>query len=171
MSHYRRVRIKGGTYFFTVNLDNRNSRLLIEHYKLLSASIKKIKKARPFLMPGWVILPDHFHCLWTLPEKDDDFSGRWRSIKTLFTKECKKCSGNLRGKIWQHRFWEHTIRNETDFYQHLDYIHINPLKHGHVKQVCDWPYSSFHYLVSKGRYSKNWGSDKQSLCDLDLGER
>jgi len=157
MSDYRRVRIEGGTYFYTVTLANRKSRLLMEENKLLLASIRKVQKKRPFAMRGWVVLPDHLHCIWTLPKGDHDYSGRWRAIKTLFSKNCKKNSRTQIKSVWQPRFWEHTIHSAEDFKRHLDYIHINPVKHNYVKQVKDWPLSSFHTYVNNGVYTLDWG--------------
>ncbi len=81
MSEYRRYYIKGGTWFFTVNLRNRRSQLLTTQYQMLRHAIIKVKRDRPFEINAWVVLPEHMHCIWTLPEGDDDFSSRWREIK------------------------------------------------------------------------------------------
>jgi len=170
MPNYKRLRITGGSYFFTVNLHNRNSSMLVTEYATLMNCVNRIKQQRPFKLVGWVALPEHLHCIWTLPENDLDFSGRWREIKKLFTKIHKYRYGSEAGKIWQHRFWEHYITSQSDFLQHLDYIHINPVKHGHVNSVKDWPYSSFHFYVRKGLYSINWaGTD--DILKMDTGER
>ena len=171
MSQFRRVRIQGGSYFFTVNLRNRSSALLVDEYPLLEKALHCIKHQRPFKLHGWVVLPDHLHCIWTMPEKDSDYSGRWREIKKSFTNACRKKHLSLPRKIWQPGFWEHTIRNQTDFVHHLDYIHINPVKHGHVHRVKDWPYSSFHFFVKTGRYSENWGGDIPPVSIPNAGER
>ena len=144
MSEYRRYYIKGGTWFFTVNLRNRRSHLLTAQFQTLRNAIIKVKRARPFEINAWVVLPEHMHCIWTLPESDDDFSSRWREIKKQFTHAC-----GLKN-IWQPRFWEHTIRNTKDYRHHVDYIYINPVKHGWVKQVSDWPFSTFHRDVARG---------------------
>ena len=163
MTGYRRFRVKGGVYFFTVNLAERKKKLLIEHIDVLRAAFRVVKQAHPFQMDAVVILPDHLHTIWTLPEGDDDFSLRWRKIKSAFSREIEKgerVSKSRAGKkergIWQRRFWEHAIRDENDFTRHVDYIHFNPVKHGHVQRVVDWPYSSFHKYVRFGIYTADW---------------
>ncbi|ASA60658.1 MULTISPECIES: REP-associated tyrosine transposase RayT [Enterobacteriaceae] len=162
MSEYRRYYLKGGSWFFTVNLRNRRSQLLTTQYQTLRNAIIKVKRARPFEINAWVVLPEHMHCIWTLPESDDDFSSRWREIKKQFTHAC-----GLKN-IWQPRFWEHAIRNTKDYRHHVDYIYINPVKHGWVKQVCDWPFSTFHRDVARGLYPIDWAGD---ITDLSAGER
>jgi len=176
MVDYRRVYIKGGTYFFTVTLKNRQSNILTIYIDALRESFAYVKKQQPFEMIAIVILPEHLHCLWRLPTGDDNYAGRWRAIKARFTHTLIK-SGvalhkNNRGEynLWQSRYWEHTIRNESDFHHHIDYIHYNSVKHGWVKSVDDWPYSSFHQFVEKGQLAQNWGSqyvDRQQ----SFGER
>jgi len=160
---YRRNYVKGGTYFFTVNLLNRNKSLLVEHIDLLRESIRFVKSQRPFYIDAWVVLPDHLHAVLTLPDDDVDYSSRWREIKKRFSKSLPKTEfltqtrkrKNERG-IWQRRFWEHTIRDDNDYWHHVNYVHFNPLKHGLVSQVADWPYSSFHRAVKQGIYTNNW---------------
>jgi len=157
MTDYRRYRIEGGTYFFTVNLVERNRTLLTEHIGILREAFREVKEAHPFKIDAIVILPDHLHTIWTLPDGDHDFSQRWRQIKSAFSREIAKeeriSQSRLRKQergIWQRRFWEHVIRDEEDFNRHVDSIHINPVKHGYVKKVADWPYSSFHQYVRLG---------------------
>ena len=156
MPDYRRLRIPGGCYFFTVNLLDRNTALLVDRIELLRESVRVTKQRKPFHIDAWVVLPEHMHCIWTLPPSDDDFSGRWREIKKTFSKALPQTENRSRTRIhrkergiWQQRFWEHAIRNERDYAAHMDYIHFNPVKHGWVTQVSDWPYSSFHRLVKK----------------------
>ncbi len=165
MSEYRRSALKGGTYFFTVALEDRTGVLLVEHIELLRESVRSARKARPFHIDAWVVLPDHMHCVWTLPEGDSDFSTRWRDIKRRFAKglprsELISDSKLKRGErgIWQRRFWEHTIINETDYEAHVNYIHLNPVKHGLVESAVDWPYSTFHRYVKAGVYPVDWMS-------------
>src|SRR5690606_28703740 len=126
----------------------------------------KVKRKRPFYIDAWVVLPDHMHAVWTLPEGDDDYSGRWREIKKTFNRympadEILSSARQKRGErgIWQRRFWEHTIKSEEDYRHHIDYVHINPLKHCLVNSVKDWPYSSFHRYVENGIYPIDWGGD------------
>ncbi|MEW7313251.1 transposase [Buttiauxella gaviniae] len=164
MPNYRRMRVFGGTWFFTVNLHDRNSDLLIRHIAELRRVVHHVKQRHPFEINAWVILPDHMHCVWTLPVADCDYSGRWREIKKTFT---KSLSG-VPDQVWQKRFWEHCIRDETDYEAHLNYVYINPVKHGWVNKVSDWPYSSFHRDVKRGLYSVDWAGDKN---DFIAGER
>lgn len=166
---YRRAWHKGGTYFFMVNcLERKGNDLLVRNIDLLRAIVAKVKRKHPFTIDAWVVLPDHMHCVIELPEGDDDFAKRIMLIKMLFSKGVprKERRTNIRLKrrergIWQRRYWEHLIRNESDYRAHMDYVHINPLKHGLVKRVKDWPYSTFHRLVEKGIYSEGWGGDME----------
>jgi putative transposase len=170
MPDYRRNRIPGGTYFFTVNLLERNRSLLTDNIELLRNAIRTTRRARPFHIDAWVVLPDHMHCIWTLPEGDADYASRWKAIKTAFSKalphtESLSAVRQAKGErgIWQRRYWEHTIRDERDYAAHMDYVHINPVKHGHSARVADWPYSSFHSLVAAGIYPADWAGDSDDL--------
>jgi putative transposase len=159
VTSYRRAFLPGGTFFFTVNLADRRSRLLIDQVELLRDAFRYARRRHPFAIEAIVILPEHLHAVWTLPEADSDFPFRWRLVKAAFSRSL--ASGELvspsrlrkreRG-IWQRRYWEHAIRDEDDFTRHLDYIHFNPVKHGHVSRVKDWPHSSFHRMVRLGAY-------------------
>jgi putative transposase len=170
MTDYRRYRVKGGTYFFTVNLAERKRRLLTEHVGILRDAFRTVKQAHPFQLDAIVILPDHLHTLWTLPEGDDDFSLRWRQIKSAFSRAIEKgervsLSRQVKQErgIWQRRFWEHAIRDDNDFARHVDYIHFNPVKHGYVTRVVDWPYSSFHRYVRLGICPLDWVGTAEDL--------
>ena len=175
MPDYRRYRLPGGTYFFTVNLLQRYPNdLLVRHIDILRSEVRAVREKRPFVIDAWVVLPDHLHCVWTLPPGDDDFTNRWRLIKQGFSKalpitERRSAVRMARGErgIWQRRFWEHAIRNETDYAAHIDYCHINPIKHGYVQRVADWPYSTFHRDVERGIYPLDWAGD----LEIDLGEQ
>ncbi len=176
MPDYRRNRVPGGTYFFTVNLLERQRRLLVEHVDALRTAVRTVRRQQPFHSDAWVVLPDHLHCLWTLPPGDADYSGRWKAIKIAFAKsvpreeslsDVRRANGE-RG-IWQRRFWEHTIRDDCDYAAHMDYILFNPVKHEWVERVADWPYSSFHRLVRAGVYPVDWGGD--AGADGAFGER
>jgi putative transposase len=167
MSNYRRVRVEGGCYFFTVALLNRKSRLLIEHIEYLRQAFRDVMKVHPFKIDAAVILPEHLHCILTLPINDDNYSMRWRRIKSVFSRqlpltEQRSLSRINKGErgIWQRRFWEHIIRDERDYRQHVDYIHYNPVKHGYVIKTIDWKYSSFHRVVNWGIYPPNWGGEE-----------
>ncbi|HNO60074.1 MAG TPA: transposase [Plasticicumulans sp.] len=165
MTHYRRARAPGAIWFFTVNLAERGSnRLLVEHVDALRQAFAYTRRQRPFRLDAVVILPDHLHCIWSLPDGDSDYSTRWNLLKGHFSRALEKSeyvSPNRRMHrergIWQRRFWEYLIRDEDDFNHHLDYIHWNPVKHGWAQRVIDWPHSSFHRLVEQGFYSPDWG--------------
>lgn len=161
MSDYRRLYEKGGIYFFTLVTYERRL-LLCEEKALirLKEAFYYTMKKYPFRMSGLVILRDHLHCIWQLPEKDDAFSVRWNRIKRYFSVGMQGDSNHRREKnIWQKRFWEHLIRDEADWERCLDYIHYNPVKHGYVDRPCDWPYSTFKKNVKKGLYEIDWGSE------------
>jgi len=168
MVFYRRNRVAGGTYFFTVTLADRRSRVLTDHVDILRRVIRQVRLDRPFEIVAMVILPEHIHALWALPEGDADYSGRWQAIKSRFTHYLRKSGMNLdRHKngeytLWQRRFWEHTIRDEMDMAQHVDYIHYNPVKHGWVTNVNDWPWSSFHRYVKQEMLPNDWGSPDEA---------
>jgi len=164
---YRRNYVAGGTYFFTVNLLVRDRGLLVEHVGDLRGAVRWVMERRPFYIDAWVVLPDHLHAVWTLPAGDMDYSGRWRDIKKQFSKSIPRTewvSGARKRKsergIWQRRFWEHTIIDERDYSHHVAYVHANPLKHGLVTRVRDWPYSSFHRAVRQQHYSLDWCEDR-----------
>lgn len=178
MSNYHRYRVPGGCYFFTVNLLKRYpNNLLVQHIDLLRRVVQDVRYKWPFHINAWVILPDHMHCIWTLPDGDTDFTNRWRLIKAGFSRrfpgiEKLSTSRSKRGErgIWQRRFWEHVLRDLDDYANHMDYIHYNPVKHGYVSQVRDWPYSSFHRCVEQGLYARDWGEISDEI-KLEVGER
>jgi putative transposase len=166
MTDYRRNFIAGGIFFFTVNLAERQLRLLTEHIDELRTAFRETRRRHPFTIDAMVVLPDHLHAVWTLPEGDADFATRWRLIKSGFSRHVatgERISDSRAAKaergIWQRRYWEHTIRDANDFARHVDYIHINPIKHGLVARVRDWPYSSFHRMVRIGNYPEDWAGD------------
>jgi len=176
MTNYRRHYIDGGCYFFTLVLQNRQSDWLLRYVDELRAAFLEVKKRHPFEITAIVILPEHLHCILTLPEGDQDFSLRLRQIKANFSRKLPKTepisASHLRKKergIWQRRFWEHVIRDENDLKQYMDYIYFNPVKHGWVKQVVEWEYSSFHRDVALGLYSTVWGGEYKNILK-DMGE-
>jgi putative transposase len=176
MVRYRRNFLPGGSFFFTVNLAERQLRLLTEHIDLLRKAFRETRARFPFAVDAIVVLPDHLHAIWTLPDGDADFAVRWRLIKSAFSRGLprgerispSRAAKKERG-IWQRRYWEHTLRNECDFARHMDYIHFNPVKHGFVTRVRNWPYSSFHRMVRLGIYPMDWGGDA-SEPKGDFGE-
>jgi len=183
MPEYRRIKVKGGTYFFTVATFGRQPILVNDHIRTaLREGIQEVRQSLPFTIEAWVLLPDHLHAIWTLPENDDNFGSRWAVIKRIVSKRCGHPVGSWelnddshakRGesRIWQRRFWEHLIRDDLDLHRHLDYIHWNPVKHGYVKRVIDWPYSTFHQFVSKGLYPSDWGGiNEDEMGKISFGE-
>jgi putative transposase len=176
MPDYRRNRVPGGTFFFTVNLLDRRSDLLTARIDALRDAVRVVRARAPFHIDAWVVLPDHMHCLWTLPEGDADFPGRWQAIKIAFSKalpatEPRSAVRQRRRErgIWQRRYWEHTIRDEADYAAHMDYIHFNPVKHGLARKAADWPFSSFRHCVRRELYPLEWlGPDSEPP---EAGER
>ena len=175
MTQYRRSLTPGSTYFFTVNLADRRSKLLTAHVDLLRQAFAAVKAAHPFAIDSMVVLPEHLHAVWTLPPDDADYALRWRLIKTRFSRgmpqtEQRSDSRIAKGErgIWQRRYWEHEIRDEIDMQRHVDYIHINPVKHGHVVRATDWPHSSIHRYIERGDLPRDWACDCEGV---GMGER
>jgi putative transposase len=160
MSNYHRCRIPGGSYFFTVVTAGRRP-ILLEHIAELRRAFQRVRKLHPYRTDAIVILPDHLHCIWTLPPRDADFSIRWRLIKTAFSTAppLQVCRTMCRRSVWQKRFWEHALRDDRDFERHADYIHYNPVKHGYVARARDWEFSSFRRYVDMGIYDMAWATD------------
>jgi putative transposase len=167
---YRRVYFPGGTFFFTLVTYKRRPLFSADDMvSRLRQVFGDVKNKRPFDTRAIVILPDHIHCIWTLPPGDSDYSTRWRLIKTAFSYTITSDPKNNR--VWQLRFWEHFIRDELDLQRHIDYIHFNPVKHGLVLSPKDWPYSSFHRYVADGLYPIDWAaSDEIRSLDNEMGE-
>ena len=176
MVQYRRHYVPGGTYFFTVALRDRRSDLLVARVEDLRASFRHVLEKHPFHIDAIVILPDHIHAIWTLPADDTDFSGRWRALKSCFVRRIRReevpIGMNSRGEalLWQRRFWEHWIRDETDYRHHVDYIHYNPVRHGYVATPRQWPYSSFHRFVARGDLAPDWASRPDETFAASCGE-
>jgi putative transposase len=167
MSEYRRTYIPGASYFFTIKTLDRRPILIEAPYRIaLRQAIIEVRSKLPFESIAWVLLPDHLHTIWRLPDTDANFSLRWSLIKQRVTRECTGLTRNApttesrqrrnEGTIWQRRFWEHVIRDDTDFRNHIDYIHYNPVKHGYVERPVDWPYSTFHQYVRDEVYPIDW---------------
>ncbi len=163
---YRRANTAGATYFFTVNLADRSNTLLIDAIDVLREAMRAVQQRHPFHIDAIVVLPDHLHTIWTLPADDAAFPMRWALIKAAFSRkipntERRSASRHSKGErgIWQRRYWEHQIRDDNDFARHVDYIHINPVKHGYVEWAADWAHSSIHRYVADGRLPADWGGD------------
>lgn len=174
---YRRLHQPGGSYFFTLVTHQRQPLFSIsENIERLRTAFKKEKQKHPFIIDAIVILPDHLHTLWSLPEDDDDYSTRWSRIKRYFSTGCvgsQAMQSASRQKkrekpVWQRRFWEHAIRDKNDWQRHMDYIHYNPVKHGHARIAGEWPYSSFKRCVQKGWYPSDWGTtEPENIKGID----
>jgi putative transposase len=177
MTNYRRLKSEAAYYFFTVVTHNRRTFLCdADARECLKTAWGVVRRSRPFDVVAVCLLPEHLHCVWKLPEGDDDFSTRWALIKKRFTRDYLKLGGieaiqsdsriqkRERG-IWQRRFWEHRMRDESDLQRHIDYVHFNPVKHHLVEKVEDWPYSSYHRYVTSGRYAKKYFTELQKDYD------
>ncbi|MHB0960735.1 MAG: REP-associated tyrosine transposase [Pirellulaceae bacterium] len=174
MSEYRRNYVPGGTYFFTCVTFLRSPFLVSDLARhCLHEAIADIRDRHPFDVVAIVLMPDHWHTVWTLPPGDDEYPMRWRRIKEAFTKqwisgggqELEQSASRKRRRqrgVWQRRYWEHTVRDEGDLERCVDYIHWNPRKHKLVQRVRDWPYSSFHRFVKDGHYDIEWGGTDPS---------
>jgi putative transposase len=168
MPRYIRAQQPGGTFFFTV-VTHRRRKLFYEanNRLIFKEAIMEVHSTYPFNIDAWVLLPEHLHCIWTLPAGDRDFSKRWGLIKAKFSKELP---GQQTTPVWQNRFWEHLIRDDRDLQRHLDYIHYNPVKHGLVDSPKDWPASTFHRYVRQGLYPENWGEGVSFQSTDKFGE-
>jgi putative transposase len=179
MPDYRRWRVPGGTYFFTVVTYQR--RRLFDSAvarELLGSVIRDCRTEWSFHIDAIVLLPDHLHAIWTLPTSDDRYSARWSRIKKEFTRAWLQRGGveaapspsqkrEGRRGVWQPRFWEHVIRDERDFERHADYVHYNPVKHGLSSRPADWPHSTFRQWVERGSYPADWGRTAPDFSELD----
>ena len=167
--------MSGGCFFFTITLRDRDATLLVDYVDELRQSFREMSRVKPVTVDAMVVLPEHIHAVMTLPEGDDDYPTRLRMLKGNFTRRLKKRGLTLpkdsRGEhqVWQRRYWEHCIRDEADYRRHIDYVHYNPVKHGWVTQVKDWPFSSFHRFVKEGEMDEDWaGMDE--VIERDFGE-
>ncbi len=170
MSRYRRTKIQGGVFFFTVTLADRSSDLLVRHVDRLRRMYTSARQRNPFETIAICVLPDHLHAIWELPDGDSNFALRWSLIKSGFSRGlaagATPTASNLARRergLWQRRYWEHAIRDDRDLERHVDYIHFNPVKHGHVTKVADWPFSTFHRYVERGVLPHDWGGDVREI--------
>jgi len=157
MPNYRRQYF-GTAWFFTVVTSKRRPLFADQAARFcLREAIEDCQKRYPFVVDGWVLLPDHIHCIWHIENADPNFSRRWAIIKSQFTKVFRG-QGDQEPPFWQKRFWEHCIRDDRDYENHLNYIHFNPVKHGYVASPKDWKWTSFHSHVEEGLYPLDWGA-------------
>jgi putative transposase len=171
MSRYRRAKIEGGLFFFTIALADRTSNLLVREIDRLRRIYTIVQMRRPFETVAICILPDHLHAIWSLAPGDTDYPLRRSLIKSGFTRglagdSLRTASDKAKRErdVWQRRYWEHAIRDDVDLARHIDYIHFNPVKHGHVSRTRDWPHSSFHRDVARGVLPEDWGGDMRELA-------
>ena len=174
MVRYRRNVIAGATYFFTVTLRDRRATYLVDYIADLRAAFRVAKQQQSFEIIAIAIMPEHLHALIRMADDDANYAKLWRTVKGNFTQQLLQqgvpLQRNARGEynLWQRRFWEHTIRDDRDLQTHVDYIHFNPVKHGLVKFVAQWPYSSFHRYVRLGLLPKDWAMEQ---ADGEYGEQ
>ena len=172
MVMYRRNFVPGGTYFFTVTLTDRRASTLVQYVDEPRAACRSVTTARGISTVAICVLPDHLHAVWTMADGDANYSSAWSLIKARFSralaKQIPSITPNALGElgIWQRRFWEHTIRDDRDLENYVNYVHYNPVKHGHAARPIDWPHSSFHHYVRNGLLPSNWTTD----ANLDVGE-
>jgi putative transposase len=171
MPQYRRTKFPGGTFFFTVAIADRGDDLLVREIERLRHAYALVQQRRPFETIAICVLPDHLHAIWSLPDNDSDFSSRWNLIKSGFSRglaaapsRSARQIGKREKGLWQRRYWEHVIRNETDLRRHIDYVHFNPMKHGLVSRVVDWPHSTFHQYVEREELPSDWGGDVRDIA-------
>lgn len=162
MSHYIHPRIDAACIFFTLALAQRGSDLLLREVERLRQAVADTKRALPFEINAWVVLPDHLHAIWPLPAGDSDYPLRWRLIKSRFShglmaqpRSPSKAQRAEKG-IWQRRYWDHHIRNAADYATHVRYCWGNPVKHGLVSRASDWPFSSLHRDMRFGLVEPEW---------------
>ena len=182
MSHYRRAIIPGETYFFTLATYRRRPILCDPLARsALRVAVKSVQSRHPFMIDAWVLLPEHLHCIWTLPPGDADYSMRWSIIKRKVSLACAEhyhrvdwmTTSKIKHRestFWQRRYWEHCIKTDLDYGHHMDYIAINPVKHGLVSSVRDWPYSTFHRDVAQGVYPVDWAGASDAFVLEQSGE-
>ena len=182
MPNYRRAYVAGGTYFFTVTTYKR--RPILTDPRCMAAlriAVKAVRESHPFEILAWVLLPDHLHCVWALPGDDHNFSLRWSLIKQHVSRSCAYWFDDMatttasrikrrESTLWQRRFWEHLIRDENDLARHVDYVHYNPVKHGYVTGVAQWPHSTFHRYVREGMYRTDWAGGGVTGESCEFGE-
>ena len=162
MPNFRRKKLSGGYYFFTVVTYKRQRFLTDETARRCLRNVwQHVCEKRPFKTIAICLMPEHIHCIWKLPDGDFDYSTRWSLIKRGFTQQWLKAGGfeanqtlsrikKGRRGVWHRRFWEHCLRDEEDLSEHIRYIHYNPVKHKLVEKPSDWKWSTFHRFEYAG---------------------
>jgi len=181
MPNFRRAFVPGGSFFFTL-VTNGRAPLFNQPVarQLLGTVFRECLEKWPFTINALVLLPEHLHAIWSLPQGDAAYPKRWGWIKKEFTQRWLEQGGHEeaisaaresegRRGIWQPRYWEHTLESDDDFERHFDYSHFNPVKHGHVRCPRDWPWSTFHRWVKAGVYPEHWACSKNGVM-LDFSD-
>jgi len=169
-SRINRWYVPNALYFIVgVTQDRRPLFAETTHVALLRETLHRVKELHPFEMKAYVFLPDHFHVLMFVPETTN-ISRLLQSWQRNFTLNYKAAHGIATAlRLWQRGFWDHVIRDANDYERHFHYIHYNPVKHGLVRQVCEYPHSSFHEYVRRGIYTPDWGvAEEATLSKLDF---
>lgn len=180
MTSRSRSPLAGSTYFFTIVAHQRRPIFCNPVIRTsLAKAVQLVRASRPFVVDAWVLLPDHMHCMWTLPEGDLDYAARWLAIKRYVASDVGRRlqeaafadpSPHHRREVtlWQRQFWEHPIHDDHDFERHMDYLHFDPVKHGQAARVRDWPHSTFHRHVREGSYPPDWHGS-EDIAKMLLG--
>jgi putative transposase len=166
MVAYRRNRIAGATYFFTVTLRDRSSDLLVREIDALRGAWRAAARRVPHTVIAAVVLPDHLHAVIRMDDNTANYPRLWQDIKKGFTRRTSEPGSP---SAWQARYWERTVRNEEELQALIDYVHINPVKHGLVDAVAEWPHSSFRRYVKNGWLPLDWAASPRATGTL--GER
>ena len=146
------------TWFFTLNLADETSSLLTRHAQFLGESARDVEGLYPFETIATVILPNHLHMIWTLPEDDLDYDRRISYLQSGFTRRVADSlsdADKARQKapmkpLWHRRYWDYKIRDLVDLERHIGYMHGNPVKHGLVSHPDKWRYSTWHKFRDEG---------------------
>jgi len=158
MSHDRHGPAAGACYFFTLAIYRHRPVLALgDGLFILRRALADVMSQRPFILDALVVLPDHLHCIWTLPEGDTDCAGRWAAIKSQFSCQYRRTGRMPRRQLWEPHFQARRLRSEADYREHVDYVHFDPVKHGYVEAAAHWLPSSFLQFVERGWYSPDWG--------------
>jgi putative transposase len=167
MSILRRYHRQGNIYFIT-NVTHERKPVLVDNVDLFRAALNAVNVRTPFEIMAWVVLHDHFHFI--VDPKQQDISDLLQKIKMSFGALWRKRMNVNSGRVWQNRFWDHIIRDQTDLNRHIDYVHFNPVKHGYVTSPFEWQQSSIHKYEEEGFYSQDWGKMDEVSIQGEFGE-
>ncbi|MCB2231809.1 transposase [bacterium] len=154
-------------FCFITSVTKSRRPLLVTHADKLAIAVKRAHVRSRFRMVAWVILPDHVHALMNCP--NGDTARIVQQIKLSFSLQLRHALKTT-GPVWQHRYWDHVIRDSDDLRRHIHYVHYNPVKHGIAKTPIEWPLSSFGRFVVRGLYTADWGVSSQVSAIGEYGE-